>query len=150
VHGPGGLAGLTRPVPDADDVGPVADLVIAPDATLVCLAPLTTLLELDPRAVVATYARPGEANHAMDPVAAQRVRRSWDVSDVRSGSSLTAWPARASSAGVPGLVERLVGHQRRRGAGLGDAEAVFAVAGAADPVADLGHLLDRLTAGENP
>jgi hypothetical protein len=142
VHGPGGLAGLTRSIPEASGVGPAAHLEVAPDAALVCLAPMTTLLDLAPREVVATYARPGEANHAMDPVAAQTVRTTWGVHDIRPRSSLTAWPERGRCVGVAGLVDRLVRHQRRRGVGLGDAEALLVLAGAVDPVEELGRLLD--------
>jgi hypothetical protein len=143
VHGPGGLVGLTPSVPDSAGVGRVDRLEVAGDTTLVCLAPLTTLLDLAPGEVVATYARPGEANDGMDPIAARTVRTAWTVTHVRPRASLAAWPEMGHQGGVGGLVDRLVQHQRRRGAGLGDAEAVLRLAGTADPVDDLRRLVAR-------
>lgn len=146
VHGRGGLAGLTARVSRTAIVEAAAPHVAA-GTTLVCLAPMTTLLALPPGEVVATYARPVQANHAMDPQAAQAVRSAWQVHDVVPAATGPP-PAPAEGAGlevaglpgldaavrgemapgVAGLVRALLAHQRQRGAGLGDAEAMLVMA----------------------
>lgn len=127
VHGRNGLAGLTERAPSVDDVAELATDIGA-DTALVCLAPMTTLLGLTSGEVVATYAKPGQANDEMDPQAARIVRSTWAVTDVTPGSVAPGWrPAEGSSRTVA-LVEALLSHQRTRGAGLGDAEALLAVA----------------------
>lgn len=140
VHGPDGLAGLSGTVGCGEVEAPTA---VAPGATLVCLAPMTTLLRMRGGEVVATYARSGEANHAMDPQAADEVRSGWLVHDVAPTASLRGWQPVVGADRIAGLVEALVAHQRRRGAGLGDAEALFALLGSSDPVGDLASLLGR-------
>jgi hypothetical protein len=131
VHGPDGLAGLAPPAACT-----AAAAEADPSARLVCLGPLTTLLGWTPDKVVATYARAGQPNHELDPVAADRVRATWDV---RDGSV----PPR-TDAGVPAdgivadtdlgrLVRGLLAHQAARGAGLGDADAVLRLAGETRP-----------------
>lgn len=143
VHGPDGLAGLVGRLPPQGPTSrpPVVD-VDASDALLVCLAPLTTLLDAAPRAVLATYARPGEANHAMDTAAADTIRATWLVRDADTSSDLSGWAPRAGPGSpVAGLVDDLVRHQQERGAGLGDAAAVLHLAGAADPARELAALV---------
>ena len=148
VHGPNGLAGLSAA---ADTVEPSVPgvPVVADGTTLVCLAPMTTLLAMAPRSVVATYARPGQANHAMDPMAGDAVRSAWSVCDLEPGdmpradSFGAAWPPGGERTRVIDLVRRLVAHQRQRGAGLGDAEALLGLVGSRDPLADLVSLLER-------
>ena len=147
VHGPDGLAGLSPPT---TDVGPSVRgvRVIDDRTTLVCLAPMTTLLTMVPGSVVATFARPGQANHAMDPAAADAVRSDWSVRDAQPGDlpladrPAAAWPIGGRHDRAVDLVRRLVAHQRRRGAGLGDAEALLGLVGARDPLADLVRLLE--------
>jgi inosine-uridine nucleoside N-ribohydrolase len=140
VHGPDGLAGLSGAVVCGQVEAPTA---VAPDATLVCLAPMTTLLDMRGGEVVATFAKPGEANHAMDPQAAKTIRSGWLVHDVAPTASLCGWQPVVGADRIAGLVDALVAHQRRRGAVLGDAEALFALLSSRDPVGDLAGLLGR-------
>jgi hypothetical protein len=135
VHGPDGLAGVVGPSDVVLETEPVASpLALADaDAVLVCLGPLTTLMEWPPGQVLATYARPGEANHELDPDAAQRVRAAWQL---RDGSVLTdAVPAVdwRPRTGLGRLVAALLDHQAARGAGLGDADTVLRLAGESRP-----------------
>lgn len=140
VHGPDGLAGLSETL-NGEEVEVAT--VVAPGAVLVCLAPMTTLLPMRRGEVVATYARPGDVNYAMDPQAADRVRSTWRVLDVAPTSSLGGWRSVVGADGISGLVDALLAHQRRRRAGLGDAEALFALVGSSNPVEDLAGLLGR-------
>lgn len=139
VHGPDGLAGLAPPSTRA----PAGDLphLRCAQGRLVCCAPLTTLLGLAPTDVLATYARPGEANDAMDPVAARTVRAQWHVTHAPLPEPLTTPTVRTAerlpSNDLAGVVRGLLAHQQRRGAGLGDADAVLRLAGSEDPVEDL-------------
>lgn len=153
VHGSDGLAGLAprgQPqaavVPAAPHGHPTTG-----DALLVCLGPLTTLLAWDPGEAVATYARPGEANHALDPAAAIRVRDTWQVHDAPAPADAAAvahavgraagqW-ARLPSTDLGRLVIALLAHQAARGTGLGDADAVLRLAGESRPVDTLAELL---------
>lgn len=139
-HGIDGLAGLglARSGPDlrCSSVPPVAELLadLAPGALLVSLGPLTPLLGLPPRRVLAVAARPGEANHTMDPHAAQRVR-AWPHLSDDPGPFVVPVPVdveRLPRRGCAGLVRHLLLHQQRRGAGLGDAGALLRLA-AAEP-----------------
>lgn len=147
VHGSDGLAGMSVPAGDVEPSGP-GPPPVADETTLVCLAPMTTLLDMAPRCVVATYARPRQANHAMDPVAGDKVRSAWSVRDVEPGFGLgrhdppgAVWPKGGQRGAVVDLVRRLVDHQRQRGAGLGDAEALLRLVGSRDPLVDLVGLL---------
>jgi hypothetical protein len=141
VHGPDGLAGLGPPVRPTCVATPLA---VHPSATLVCLAPLTTLLQLPPAEVVASYALPGEANEAMDPEAARLVRGRWVVRDA-VGSTLVSMPCRVGGTSpLTDLVSGLLAHRVARAAGLGDAEVVLRLAGVADdPGRALCSLLGR-------
>lgn len=147
VHGPDGLAGLSPPTTDVEPS--VRGVPVIDDrTTLVCLAPMTTLLAMVPCSVVATFAQPGQANHAMDPVAADTVRSGWSVRDAQPGALPrvdwhdAAWPLGGRHDRVVDLVRRLVAHQRRRGVGLGDAEALLGLVGSRDPLADLVRLME--------
>lgn len=132
VHGPDGLAGLAPPAASTA----VAAAVPGPGARLVCLGPLTTLLGWAPDEVVATYARAGQPNHGLDPVAADRVRATWAV---RDGSVPPGTDASVPADGIVAdtdlgrLVRGLLAHQAARGAGLGDADAVLRLAGETRP-----------------
>lgn len=159
VHGPDGLAGV-GPAGESTSAQ-VASLptlaqrwaVRPDDVALVCLAPMTSLLDLPPAAVHASYARPGESNAAMDRDAAARVRREWQVWDGPSGRGVDLRPLLAGTRGtaIPGarsrgahLVRALLSHQQRRGAGLGDAATVLWWAGETDAMAAMGRLMGRL------
>lgn len=142
VHGPDGLAGLGPPVRATCVAAPLS---VHPSATLVCLAPLTTLLRLPPSAVVASYALPGEANEAMDPEAARLVRGRWAVRDV-VGTTVTSMPGHVGGTSpVADLVSGLLAHRVARSAGLGDAEVVLRLAGVTrDPARALCSLVGRV------
>ncbi|MGB9375877.1 MAG: nucleoside hydrolase [Jiangellales bacterium] len=140
VHGSDGLAGLAPHLPPAavssesDDTVSAADAHGSDDdALLVCLGPLTTLLGWTPAAVVATYARPGQANHALDPVAAERVRATWQVRDVRAGPDAVRLPGGRPRTDLGRFVAALLDHRATRGVGLGDADAVLRLAGETRP-----------------
>jgi len=157
VHGPDGLAGVgpTAVLPSSTlaavptfaehraSAGPSSARPIAP--LLVCLAPMTSLLHLDvpdePCDVVATYARPDEANHVMDPAAADQVRSGWHVIDAACEDPLLPPTALARTTPVEALAVALLEHQRRRGAGLGDADVLLRLAGETNPVGAFGRLL---------
>ncbi len=169
VHGPDGLAGAGPPQPMSDlEVAALPGLtqqrlramrgrVGSQRLSVVCLAPLTSVVGLPAGPVAASYARPGEANHDMDPDAAALLRAAGTVRDLPAEAALPALPAEAAlpalpdlaavpggsatSGGLRGLVRTLLWHQRRRGAGLGDAAAVLRLAGSADPGQDLVRLL---------
>ena len=143
VHGPDGLGGLVGPISSQAPVPwPPPASVDASSAMLVCLAPMTTLLDVDPGTVVATYARPGQANHAMDTAAADGVRARWLVRDADTSADLSSWVFDAGQgSAVTRLVDHLVHHQRKRGAGLGDAAAVLRLASGTDPVRQLAELV---------
>ena len=167
VHGPDGLAGVgssgalspnalaSLPVLDDRQRWDSARAQGRPAPPMVmCLAPLTSLLQLDPLLeqgqVVATYARPGEANHAMDPMAADVVRRTWPVTDAAVHSLPLTPLGHERRTPTVDLASRLLEHQRRRGAGLGDAEAVLRLAGETDPVQAFRRLLANVPAHESP
>jgi hypothetical protein len=143
VHGPDGLAGLgpaDEPAPDpvvrpdkSNAAGQrvvrpdnregvaVADL-ITPEDVVVSLAPLTPCVGVPAGRIVAVYARPGQANYEMDPVAAALV----DVEHL----DVPDHPVEISHGVTPvgELVTGLVRHQVGRGAGLGDAAVMLALA----------------------
>lgn len=139
LHGPDGLGGLGPPTTPTVPAGGQAE--IDPAVTLVCLAPMTPLLEMPATQVVASYARPGQANYELDPAAARLVRASWHVRDDVGRAALTEWPRGLASSPLAALVDGLVRHQLRRGAGLGDAEVVLRLAGVSDPVSQLWRLV---------
>ncbi len=154
VHGPDGLAGQRSPGGDPGDVAPesapVGSLVRTVSGLLVCAAPLTTLTWLAPGAVVATYVRPGETNHDLDPEAARQVTATWAVTCARPAQPLAradvdlAWaqlPQAPTRERLHRLVRALLEHQVARGSGLGDADAVLRLAGSRDPLRDLVALL---------
>jgi inosine-uridine nucleoside N-ribohydrolase len=123
VHGPDGLAGLGPPEPVASDqiVLTAAELV-TPDAVVVCLGPLTSLVGLPVGRVVASYAHPGEANYEMDPPAARSVAA--DKADVPD-HPVSITPGESP---VGALVAGLLHHQANRAAGLGDAAVMLGLA----------------------
>ncbi|HEX6328577.1 MAG TPA: nucleoside hydrolase [Jiangellaceae bacterium] len=123
VHGPDGLAGLgpVGTIVASDRAVPAAEL-ITPDAVIVCLGPLTSLVGLPIGRVVASYAHPGEANYQMDPAAARAVAAERaDVPD----HPVSITPGE-SPLGV--LVAGLLQHQVHRAAGLGDAAVMLGLA----------------------
>lgn len=124
VHGPDGLAGLGRPAEPvaSNQVVLTAAELVTPDAVIVCLGPLTSLVGLPVGRVVASYAHPGEANYEMDPSAARSVAaENADVPD---------HPVAVTPGETPlgELVAGLLYHQARRTAGLGDAAVMLGLA----------------------
>jgi len=153
VHGADGLAGLAprgQPQAAAPPAAP-HEHTAARGALLVCLGPLTTLLGWDPGEVAATYARPDEANYALDPAAAARVRGTWHVHDAPAPEDAAAVAqaidraadrrARLPATDLGRLVVSLLAHQAARGTGLGDADAVLRLAGESRPVDTLAEIL---------
>lgn len=148
VHGPDGLAGLAPHAPPAtmasesDDIASAADARGSDgDALLVCLGPLTTLLDWTPAAVVATYARSGQANYALDPVAAERIRATWQVRDEHASSDAITVPDSPPRTDLGRFVAGLLDHRAIRGVGLGDADPVLRLAGETRPADRLVELL---------
>ena len=145
VHGPDGLGGWgPRQEPDPSTF-PAARTLLATGAdTLVSLGPLTVVAESlalierprGPVQVVASCAAPGEANHDMDPEAAEMLARAGVpvTNDGGPGFNLPApesAQARAltrSADRVASLAGRLLTHQARRGAGIGDAGVLLRLA----------------------
>lgn len=148
-HGPDGLAGAGPPLPLDPESLPSPGGVLAPGAVLVSLGPLTAVADLvapeagaapvaagAPVPVLAACARPGEANHAMDPSAAADVERSGvrlahDGGEAFSAPGVPAGVAEAmarSADPVTALAGTLLLHQSGRGAGLGDAGVVLRLA----------------------
>lgn len=182
-HGPDGLAGLSpRDLKRPNCAGAAADLVrqaredserVGHRLAMVAAGPLTVLADPDliaaadrEVALLAVCAKPGEANFAMDPVAAHVVRATWPsiddygpedfaltARDEPLDSALSS-AERALSSGSAGsravaMVAALWAHQRRRGAGLGDAGAPLRIAEPQqDPLARLAALLPRLEMAE--
>jgi hypothetical protein len=134
AHGPDGMAGLAPPETSAlpRQRGTTPD----PAATVVCLAPLTAVLGWPTQPLVASYARLGEANDELDPVAAERVRATRSMVHSSARARLRWTPAR-SGPPLTKLVDALVEHQHRRGVGIGDAETVLRLVGEPDPVGAL-------------
>lgn len=145
-HGPDGLAGLRAtagsPVGTAPPTTAAAEALVPPGVVVVSLGPLTSVVELPPRRVVASYARPGEANHDMDPAAAALV--AVEHADVAHHPlELSAGPAGPPerSTGAARLVDGLLAHQAGRGAGLGDAAVMLLLA---EPALDPAHRERRI------
>lgn len=148
VHGADGLAGLGPPaaaaVATAPRVTSSGRAVVPPEAVVVSLGPLTSVAELPPRRVVASYARPGEANHVMDPAAAALVTVEY-VDVAPYPLKLSADPARRPKPATKlgRLVHGLLAHQAGRGAGLGDAAVMLSLA---EPSLDPAHREGRVRA----
>lgn len=124
VHGPDGLAGLgprDSRVMLHRSMRPAAELATV-DVVIVCLGPATSLVGLPLGRVVASYARPGQANYEMDPLAARSVEvENADVPE----HPISVDPAEGP---LGELVAGLLTHQVRRGAGLGDAAVMLRLA----------------------
>jgi pyrimidine-specific ribonucleoside hydrolase len=145
VHGPDGLGGWgPREEPDPATFPAAGTLVATAADTLVSLGPLTVVAQalagLEPSRllahVVASCAAPGEANNAMDPKAAEVLARAGVpvTNDGGPGFHLPA-PDRAQARAMTGsadqvaaLAGRLLAHQARRGAGIGDAGVLLRLA----------------------
>ncbi len=141
VHGPDGLAGLGPPVeepaplpvvrPDSNNIPgqppvrpdnrQVAEL-ISQETLVVSLAPLTPLVGVPAGRIVASYARPGQANYQLDPEAAAQIRV--------EHCDVTEHPMRFAPAETPvgRFVTGLLRHQARRGTGIGDAAVLLRLA----------------------
>jgi pyrimidine-specific ribonucleoside hydrolase len=145
LHGPDGLGGWGPRQESDPSTFPAARTLLASGAdTLVSLGPLTVvaqaLVRLEPSRrparVVASCAAPGEANHAMDPEAAEDLVRTGVplIDDGGPGFHLPAPdPAQAralagSADRVAALAGRLLAHQARRCAGIGDAGVLLRLA----------------------
>lgn len=133
VHGPDGLAGLGPPDEPAPDRvvrtgrhDTAAQGLVRPDNSrenvVVSLGPLTPLVGVPATRIVAAYARPGQANYEMDPAAAAQV--TVEPADVPDHPV----PIAPGEAPLGGLVAGLLRHQVGRGAGLGDAAVMLALA----------------------
>lgn len=127
AHGPDGLAGLASGrTPPIALAGTPSE--IAAGAVVVSLGPLTTLAAVAADRIVASYARPGEANHAMDPAAAAGVGyQPVDVPPHRLADVMDR-PVEPARTPVGRLVDALLAHQLARDAGLGDAAVMLALA----------------------
>lgn len=154
VHGPDGLAGLGPPRPlTATETAalPALDAAMLRELErhasrhlqVVCLAPLTSLAGLPVSPVLASYARPGQANHTMDPDAADRLVAGALRHLACDGAPPDLPEPIPRTDGVAGLGLALLEHQRGRRAGLGDAAGVLRLAGAARPGRVLLGLLTR-------
>ncbi len=133
VHGPDGLAGLGPPDEPAPDRlvrtgrdNAAVQRLVRPDNSqeivVVSLGPLTPLVGVPAARIVAAYARPGQANYEMDPNAAAQVAvEPVDVPD-------HPVPIAPGATPLGDLVAGLLRHQVRRGAGLGDAAVMLALA----------------------
>jgi pyrimidine-specific ribonucleoside hydrolase len=145
VHGPDGLGGCgPRQEPDPATFPAAGTLVATAADTLVSLGPLTVVAQAlaglepsrRPAHVVASCAARGEANHDLDPEAADALVRA-GVPVVNDGGPGFRLPvpdqaqARAmtgSADRVAALAGRLLAHQARRGAGIGDAGVLLRLA----------------------
>jgi pyrimidine-specific ribonucleoside hydrolase len=133
VHGPDGLAGLAPPHPDLPGEWPSPGAVASRESLTVSLGPLTSLVGLDTGRIVASFARPGETNHRLDPVAARTVAASGRVVDhLDVGhdvlSADVVGPLSHADDRLCRLAGGLLAHQAERSAGLGDAAAVLRLA----------------------
>ncbi|HSK54998.1 MAG TPA: nucleoside hydrolase [Jiangellales bacterium] len=145
VHGPDGLGGWGPGAsPDPATFPSAGTLLGEGAATIVSLGPLTVVALVlgrvdpteNPVRVVASCAAAGEANHAMDPEAADLLARAGvpvshdggpgfglPVPDPTVARALAASTDRAAA-----LVGRLLAHQVGRGAGIGDAGTILRLA----------------------
>lgn len=129
-HGRDGLGGLAGDPAGNRHIAASPQAVLAEVPVVVSLGPLTCLAEIRGRRIVASYARPGEANYEQDPVAGRA------MAGVVEHVSVMAAPVPAPDlTGLDGtrgplaaLVAGLLRHQAQRGAGLGDAAVVLALA----------------------
>ena len=133
VHGPDGLAGLAPPIQDLPAGWPPPGAVASREAVTVSLAPLTSLVGLGTGRIVASFARPGETNHRLDPVAARAVAASGRALDhLDAGREVVSADVGGSLSRADDRLCRLAGgllvHQAARRAGLGDASAVLRLA----------------------
>jgi pyrimidine-specific ribonucleoside hydrolase len=133
VHGPDGLAGLAPPNSDLPGEWPPPGAVASRASLTVSLGPLTSLVGLDAGRIVASFARPGETNHRLDPVAAGAVASSGRVVEhLDAGhevlSADVVGPLSRAGDRLCRLAGGLLAHQAARRAGLGDASAVLRLA----------------------
>jgi inosine-uridine nucleoside N-ribohydrolase len=133
VHGTDGLAGLGPADPSLPTAWPPAAAVASRQALTVSLGPLTSLVGLPTGRVAASFARPGETNHRLDPVAARAVAASGQVVvHLDAGNELlsadVAGPLGSADHLLCRLAKGLLAHQAQRRAGLGDAAALLRVA----------------------
>jgi pyrimidine-specific ribonucleoside hydrolase len=133
VHGPDGLAGLGPPNPDLPAGWPPPGAVASRESLIVSLGPLTSLVGLGTGRIVASFARPGETNHRLDPVAARAVAASGRVVDhLDAGHEVLSTdvvvPLSRADDRLCRLAGGLLAHQAVRRAGLGDAAAVLRLA----------------------
>lgn len=147
VHGPDGLAGAGPAPLDGAALAalpPVGRVLgdLPHDVLIVCLAPLTCLVGLARRWVIASYAADGQANAAADPEAARLARAAHDVVADPPPPAVSL-PLGASR----GLARTLLAHRGARGPG--DAATVLRLAGSRDPVGDLVALLQPGTDGSS-
>jgi Inosine-uridine preferring nucleoside hydrolase len=128
VHGVDGLAGLAVGASPVLGQLPTPAEVVTTGTVVVSLGPLTAVRGLAAARVVASYARPGEANHAMDPAAAAGVR--YEPVDVPPHPLDEAAVRGPRTGGAPGrrLAAALLAYQRDRRAGLGDAAVMLMLA----------------------
>jgi hypothetical protein len=125
-HGSDGLGGAAGPPWSTDELAalPAAPDLLATlpgDVLVVCLAPLTCLVGLPRRQVVASYAGPGEPNQAMDPEAAAAAA---------AGHDLRVDPPPPATRLAPGSTRGLLRHLllTRGERGPGDAATVLRLA----------------------
>jgi hypothetical protein len=125
-HGSDGLGGAGATPLTGEELAalPAAHNLLAglpEDVLVVCLAPLTCLVGLPRRRVVASYAGPGEPNEAMDPDAATAAR-GWH--DLRVDPAPPVTPMTPGS--THGLLRHLLITRGERGPG--DAATVLRLA----------------------
>ncbi len=133
-HGADGLAGAGAAPLREDELAalPSASQLLArlpADVLVVCLAPLTSLVGVPRRTVVASYAGHGEANEAMDPDAAVAAGAGHDLvvdPPPPPGPLVTPLAAPLAPGAARHLLRRLV--VARGGRGLGDAATVLRLA----------------------
>lgn len=155
VHGADGLAGMASmaamagPASAGGSRSLLAADVVPADAVVVSLGPLTPMVGLAAGRVVASYARPGEVNYAMDPRAADAV--TYEPVDVPPHSVSKAAVGAAGSGGgsLHRLVSALLAHRVARGTGLGDAAVMLMLAEPALEPAEWAHRLVELAGTEH-
>jgi hypothetical protein len=145
VHGLDGLGGRAPAALDHARLAslPAAERVLSAlpeDVLLVCLAPLTCLVGLPRRRVLASFAAAGQANADADPQAARAARAAHDVV-----AEPPPAPVALPLGRVRGLARALLAQRGSRGPG--DAATVLRLAGSHDPVSDLVELLEQRAGG---